>query len=43
MLWIIITILLILWLIGFVFKVAGKLIHILFIAALIMLIVQLLS
>ena len=43
MLWIVLVILLILWLGGFLIDVAGNLIHILLVVALVVLIVQLLS
>jgi hypothetical protein len=43
MLWAILAILLILWLLGFGFHVAGSLIHLLLVIALIVLIVQLVS
>jgi hypothetical protein len=43
MLWTIIIILLALWLLGFSFKVGGKLIHALLVIALIVVIVRLLS
>jgi hypothetical protein len=42
MLWTIIVILLVLWLLGFGFKVGGNLIHILLVIALIVLILRLL-
>jgi Family of unknown function (DUF5670) len=43
MLWTIIVILLILWLLGFGFHVAGSLIHLLLVVAVIMLIINLLT
>lgn len=43
MLWTIIVILLILWLLGFAFEVAGGLIHIVLVVALIVLVYQLLT
>jgi hypothetical protein len=43
MLWAVLAILLILWLLGFGFHVAGSLIHLLLVIALIVLIVQLVS
>ncbi|HEX6897897.1 MAG TPA: lmo0937 family membrane protein [Bryobacteraceae bacterium] len=43
MLWTILVILLVLWLLGFGFHVAGSLIHLLLVIALIVLIVQLVS
>ncbi len=43
MLWTIFVILLVLWLLGFGFHVAGSLIHLLLVIALIVLIVQLVS
>ena len=43
MLWTIFVILLVMWLVGFSFHVAGSLIHILLVVALIMLVVNLLS
>ncbi len=42
MLWTIIIILLVLWLLGFGFKIGGRLIHILLVIALIVLILRLL-
>ena len=42
MLWTIIIILLVLWLLGFGFKIGGSLIHILLVIALVVLIVRLL-
>jgi hypothetical protein len=43
MLWTIFVILLVMWLLGFSFHVAGSLIHILLVVALIMLVVNLIS
>jgi Family of unknown function (DUF5670) len=43
MLWTILVLLLILWLLGFSFHVAGSLIHLLLVIALIVLIIQLIS
>ncbi|HLX77110.1 MAG TPA: lmo0937 family membrane protein [Terriglobales bacterium] len=43
MLWTILVLLLILWLLGFSFHVAGSLIHLLLVIALIVLIIQLVS
>lgn len=43
MLWTVITILFVLWLLGFSFKVGGNLIHVLLVIALIVFIVRLLS
>jgi len=43
MLWTILMLLLILWLLGFSFHVAGSLIHLLLVIALIVLIIQLVS
>jgi hypothetical protein len=43
MLWTILVLLLILWLLGFGFHVAGSLIHLLLVIALIVLIIQLVS
>jgi hypothetical protein len=43
MLWMIFVILLVLWLLGFGFHVAGSLIHLLLVIALIVLVVQLVS
>ncbi len=43
MLWTIFVILLVMWLLGFSFHVAGSLIHILLVIALIMLVVNLIS
>jgi len=43
MLWTILVLLLILWLLGFSFHVAGSLIHLLLVVALIVLIIQLVS
>jgi hypothetical protein len=41
MLWTIIAILIVLWLLGFAFKVGGGLIHVLLVVALILLIIRL--
>ncbi|MEO5936401.1 MAG: lmo0937 family membrane protein [Terriglobales bacterium] len=43
MLWTIVAILLIMWLLGFSFKVAGSLVHILLVVALVVVVVNLLS
>jgi len=43
MLWTIIIILLVLWILGFIFKVGGGLIHILLVIALIVLLIRLLT
>lgn len=43
MLWTIVAILLIMWLLGFSFKLAGNLVHILLVIALIVVVVNLLS
>ena len=43
MLWTILVILLVLWLLGFGFHVAGSLIHLLLVIALIVLVIQLVS
>jgi len=43
MLWTVIIVLFVLWLLGFSFKVGGKIIHILLVIALIVLILRLLS
>ena len=43
MLWTIFVILLVMWLLGFSFHVAGSLIHVLLVVALIMLVVNLIS
>ena len=43
MLWTIIIILFVLWLLGFGFKIGGKLIHVLLVIVLIVLVVRLLS
>ncbi len=43
MLWTLIVVLLVLWLLGFSFKIGGNLIHTLIVIAVIVLIVQLLS
>lgn len=43
MLWAVLAVLLILWLLGFGFHIAGSLIHLLLVVALIVLIVQLVS
>lgn len=43
MLWTIIVVILVLWLLGFSFKVGGGLIHILLVIAVIIVIIQLLS
>jgi hypothetical protein len=43
MLWTVLVVLLILWLLGFSFQVAGNLIHILLVVALIVLVLQLFS
>jgi hypothetical protein len=43
MLWTILVLLLILWLLGFSFHVAGSLIHLLLVIALIVLVIQLVS
>jgi hypothetical protein len=43
MLWTIVVILLILWLLGFSFHIAGSLVHVLLVIALIVLIIRLIS
>ena len=43
MLWMIVVILLILWLLGFSFHIAGSLIHLLLVVALVVLIINLVS
>jgi hypothetical protein len=43
MLWTIVAILLIMWLLGFSFKVAGSLVHILLVVALVVVVINLLS
>ncbi len=43
MLWTIIAVLVILWLLGFGFKIGGKLVHLLLVVALIVVVIRLLS
>ncbi len=43
MLWTIVAILLIMWLLGFSFKVAGSLVHLLLVVALVVVVINLLS
>ncbi len=43
MLWTIVAILLIMWLLGFSFKIAGSLVHLLLVVALVVVIINLLS
>jgi hypothetical protein len=43
MLWSVVAILLIMWLLGFSFKVAGSLVHVLLVVALVVVVINLLS